>query len=152
MKLFAALLLVLALTGCANLRQSAHVATGVDAATTAYGVSAGVASELNPLISNPAAFAALMLARVGLTEYVNTTPEPQRTANLGALNSVWWGVSISNFVILALHSTPLGLVIGAGSGWYIWNSTEERRLFAAYCAQGRESNPKLVCEHNGAPL
>lgn len=160
MKTLCTLLIALALSGCANLRQSAHVATGVDAATTAIGITSGVAVEGNPLTANPAAAAAVFLARIGLVEYINAQDEPDRTVNLGTLNSVWWGVAISNTVLLAAtkisliaaYANPLGLVIGAASGWQIWKSTEERREFASACALWRLESPVMKCEFNGTAL
>ena len=143
------LCLALALSGCASLRQSAHTATATDAASTAYAVSSGLGVEANPLMQNPAVAAVMFLARIGITEYVNAMPEPDRTVNLSAINGLWWGVSISNIVVLLAHSTPLGLIIGAGSGWTIWKNTEERREFAGLCAMARQSNPGMVCEFDG---
>ena len=40
------------LTGCASLRESAHTATAVDAATTAVGVGSGLAVEVNPFVNS----------------------------------------------------------------------------------------------------
>lgn len=154
-----AIILVLLLPGCANLRLSAHVATGVDAASTSIAVATGAGVEANPLLANPAVFAVAMLARVGLVEYTATLHEPDRTVNLGAINAVWWGVSISNMVILAAtkvgmvaaFTNPIGLVIGAAAGWQVWQGMEARREFAVACAAWRLKNPDGVCEFDGAP-
>lgn len=143
------LALVLLLTGCANLRDSTHLATTVDATTTVIGVSSGLAVEANPLISNPAIFAGMLLTRVLATEYVNTLPEPARTEYLSGMSSVWLGAGISNILILLLASNPVGLVFGgmAGLGW--WASNADRRTFAAMCAQERITHPKMQCLFRG---
>lgn len=141
------LALVLLLTGCANLRDSTHLATAVDGATTVIGVTSGVAVEANPLIGNPATFAGILLARVVATEYVNTLPEPARTTYLSAMSSIWWGAGISNVMILLLASNPIGLAFGAMTGLGWWASTAERREFAALCAEHMRMNPALVCTY-----
>ena len=145
-----ALLLSIAilLTGCANLRDTTHAATALDSTTTVIGVSSGLAVEANPLISNPAIFAGLMLTRVLATEYVNTLPEPQRTEYLSGMSSVWLGAGISNLLIILAASNPIGWAFGgmAGLGW--WHSTAMQREFAQICAAERVANPALVCMYN----
>ena len=138
--------IVLLLTGCANLRESTHLATAVDGATTVIGVTSGVAVEANPLISNPAIFAGMLLTRVVATEYVNTLPEPARTTYLSAMSSIWWGAGISNILIIMLASNPVGFGFGvmAGLGW--WASNADRREFAALCVAEQARNPAIVCE------
>ena len=133
------------LTGCTSLRESAHTATAVDAATTAIGVGSGLAVEVNPLVNSPAAFAALMLSRVVGTEIADQMHEPARTETLAGLNAMWWGVSISNVLVLIAASNPVSMIAGAmvALGW--WNSTAQQREFAAWCAQERLSNPGLLC-------
>jgi hypothetical protein len=93
MKSVCAVLLAL-LCGCSSLRDSAHGATALDAATTAAGVASGAAVEVNPLIGSPAAFAGIMLARVIGVEVADGMDEPARTQTLAGLNSIWWGVGI----------------------------------------------------------
>jgi len=144
-----ALLLSLAilLAGCANLRESTHLATAADATTTAIGVTSGLAVEANPLVSSPASFAAIMLTRVVATEYVNTLPEPGRTTYLSGMSSVWLGAGISNVMILLLASNPIGLAFGAMAGLGWWASTEQQRTFAEICAHEMRINPALVCTY-----
>lgn len=139
------LVIVILLAGCANLRESTHLATAADATTTAIGVTSGIAVEANPLISSPAMFAGLMLTRVLATEYVDTLPEPARTTYLSGMSSVWLGAGISNVMILLLASNPIGLAFGAMTGLGWWASTAERREFAALCAEHMRMNPALVC-------
>jgi len=50
------LALLILLTGCSSLRESAHGATALDAASTAIGIGSGAAVEVNPLIASPLAF------------------------------------------------------------------------------------------------
>lgn len=144
MKALAALLIAL-LAGCSSLRESAHTATAVDAATTAVGVGSGVAVEANPLIGSPAAFAGLMLARVVGVEIANQLPEPQRTEVLTGWSSIWWGAGVSNLVVLLAASNPVGLAAGAmfAAGW--WQSTAMEREFAAICAAERKADPTIRC-------
>jgi len=146
MKALCVLLLAL-LCGCANLRDTTHAATALDATTTAIGVTSGLAVEANPLISNPAIFAGVMLTRVLATEYVDTLPEPARTTYLSGMSSVWLGAGISNVMILLLASNPIGLAFGAMTGLGWWASTAERREFAALCADYMRMNPALVCTY-----
>ena len=146
MKALCAVLLCL-LCGCSSLRESAHGATALDAATTAAGVASGAAVEVNPLIGSPAAFAGIMLARVIGVEVADGMDEPARTQTLAGLNSIWWGVGISNVLILISASNPLGFIAGAmvGLGW--WQSTADQRAFAEVCARERLSNPRLKCTY-----
>ena len=127
------------------------VLLALSAATTAIGVGSGVAVEVNPLVTSPAAFAGLMLARVVGTELVDKMDEPQRTEILTTLNSVWWGVSVSNILILLTASNPVGFVTGAmvALGW--WVSTDEQRRFAEICAAERAINPRLKCIYSTTP-
>lgn len=148
-RLLATVLLCL-LCGCSSLRESAHGATAFDAATTAIGVGSGIAVEANPLIGSPIAFAGVMLARVVGTEVVNGWDEPQRTQSLSVMNSVGWGIGISNLLVIVAASNPVGLAFGAMAGLGWWASTEKQRLFAEACAMERirVANPKLVCIYN----
>ena len=150
MRAIAVVLLAL-LTGCSSLKESAHTATAVDAASTAFGVSSGLAMEANPLIGSPAAFVGVMAARIIGTEFADKMDEPARTEALTTLNSVWWGVSVSNILILLTASNPVGFVTGAmvALGW--WVSTDEQRRFAEICAQERLSNPRLKCIYSTTP-
>lgn len=153
MKALAALVLCL-LCGCSSLRESAHGATAIDAATTAIGVGSGIAVEANPLIGSPIAFAGVMLARVVGVEVVNQWDEPQRTQALSGMNAIGWGIGISNLAILLAASNPVGLAFGAMAGLGLWASTENQRLFAEACAAERirVANPAMKCLFNGVPI
>lgn len=146
MKSVCAVLLAL-LCGCSSLRESAHGATALDAASTAIGIGSGAAVEVNPLIGSPAAFAGIMLARVIGVEIADGMDEPARTQTLAGLNSIWWGVGISNVLILISASNPVGLVSGAMAGLGWWASTADQRAFAEVCARERLSNPRLICTY-----
>lgn len=151
MKALIAILLAL-LCGCTSLREGAHTATALDAATTIVGVGSGVAVEVNPLIGGPVAFVAMMVGRVAAVEYVNTLAEPAKTEYLSAMNSVWWGIGVSNLIVLLAASNPVGMAAGAmfGLGW--WQSTADQRLFAQMCAAERATNPKMQCEFRGVAM
>ena len=141
-----AVLVLLLLTGCSSLRESAHGATAADAATTAVGVGTGLATEVNPLIGTPMALAGVMLARLAAVEVINAhMDEPHRTEVLASLSSLWWGMSVSNLIVLLTASTPVGLATGAMVGLALWQSTALEREFAAICARERQSNPRLRC-------
>ena len=139
-------LCLLLLTSCANLKDSAYTATATDAATSAIGVYSGLAVEVNPLLASPAAFVAVMVARIAGTEYVDKMPEPSRTEYLSAMNSVWWGFGASNIAVLLFASNPIGAGVGLMTAAMWWVSTEGQRAFAEICAAERLSNPALVCE------
>jgi len=141
------LALLIALSGCGTVREQAHQATALDAATTAAGVASGAAIEANPLIGSPAAFAGIMLARVIGVEVADGMDEPARTQTLAGLNSIWWGVGISNVLILITAANPVGLMAGAMAGLGWWVSTADQRAFAEVCARERLSNPRLICTY-----
>ena len=148
-----ALLLLIAamVSGCGTPRQQAHQATALDAATTALGVGSGIASEAHPLIGTPIAFAAVLTARVIGTELAPQLPEPARTQTLTGLSSVWWGVGVSNLLVLIAAPTPVGLAAGAmvAAGW--WQRTADERAFASICASERAINPRLTCTFHTTP-
>ncbi len=144
-RLLIPILLTLALCGCTSLRESAHGATALDAASTLAGITSGAAIEANPLIASPAMFAGLMVARVVGVEMAEQLPEPQRTRLLTGWSSIWWGAGISNVLILVAASNPVGLAAGAMVGLGLWKSTERQREFAELCASLRAENPRLVC-------
>lgn len=131
--------------GCANLKDTTHIATGVDAGSTVIGVTSGLAVEANPLIANPAIFVGVMLARVLATEKINAMPEPQRTEYLSMMSSIWIGPGVGNFLYAIGATGPIGIAAGAmvGLGW--WASTADRRAFAEICAQAQITNPATVC-------
>lgn len=139
------LAMLIALAGCGTVREQAHTATALDAATTAAGVLSNAAVEANPLIGSPGAFAGLMLARVVGVEIANQMPEPQRTEVLTGWSSIWWGAGVSNLVVLLAASNPVGLAAGAmfAAGW--WQSKEMERQFAAICAAERKADPTIRC-------
>ena len=146
------LIAVAALAACGTTREQAHQATALDAATTAIGVGGGIATEANPLIGSPLAFAGVMAARVIGVELANQMDEPARTQTLTGLSSIWWGAGISNVMILLLASNPAGFAFGAMTGLGWWASTAERRLFARMCAAERVKNPKMQCTFRGEEM
>ena len=146
-RLIAPILLALVLSGCSSLRESAHGATALDAASTIVGVGSGAAVEANPLIGTPAVFAGLMLARVIGVEMADQMPEPQRTRLLTGWSSIWWGAGVSNLLILVAAANPVGLAAGAMVGLGLWKSTEHQREFATLCATLRAEVPELKCTY-----
>lgn len=146
----AALLIAWLLAACGTPRETAHQATALDAATTAIGVGSGIATEVNPLIGSPLAFAGVMAARVIGVELANQMDEPARTQTLTGLSSIWWGVGISNLLVLLAAPTGVGLAAGAlfAAGW--WQRTADERAFAEICASERALNPRLVCTFSPA--
>ena len=64
---------------------------------------------------------------------------------LASLSSLWWGVSVSNLIVLLTAATPVGLATGAMVGLALWQGTALEREFAAICARERLSNPRLRC-------
>lgn len=105
-----------------------------------------MAAEVNPLIASPIAFAGLMVARLVGVELADRMPEPERTQLLSAMNSVWWGVCVSNVLIALTAATPVGLATGAMAGLVWWQSTDLQRQFAEICASEKQANPRLTCE------
>ena len=87
------------------------------------------------------------LAWVVGVEVANGMDEPARTQTLAGLNSIWWGVGISNVLILISASNPVGLIAGAMAGLGWWASTVDQRAFAEVCARERLSNPRLICTY-----
>lgn len=140
-------LVLMLLSACGTTREQAHQATALDATTTAIGVGTGIATEANPLITTPTAFAAIMVARVIGVELANQMGEPVRTQTLTGLNSIWWGVGVSNLLILIAAPTPVGLAAGAMFGAAWWQRTADEREFAAICASERALNPRLTCTY-----
>jgi len=114
------------LTGCAiPLRDAAHTATAADVATTVIGTASGVAYEANPLVSSPAAALVLIGARIWLVEHIDGWEEPRRTDWLSKINGVWWGVVISNTMIIASFSNPISFVAGILGGWAVYKNAKE---------------------------
>ena len=128
MNLLTTLLAALLLTGCAsNLKQSAHLSTAADIATTTIGITSGVAYEANPLMTSPLGIAVGIGARIALVEYVDKLEEPKRTEGLILFNSVWWGVVISNTLVVLTQSTPLGLMGGVLGGIGIFKELHSKK-------------------------
>jgi len=126
MKRLLLLICIVSLTGCAiPLREAAHTSTVADVTTTVIGISSGAAYEANPIASSPAAALVLIGARIWLVEYVNKMQEPQRTEWLSKINGVWWGVVISNVMVLASMSNPISLLTGVLGGWAVYENAKE---------------------------
>ena len=143
------ILIALALSGCGTLRQQAHTATGADVVTTYVGVFATERlSEVNPLIASPTALLVSAAVRIAGVEYINTMPEPARTASLATFNSVSWAVVANNLCALAGFEPIMSLTCGAATGIWLWHKSEPERQFAAICADEKTRNPALKCVFN----
>jgi hypothetical protein len=141
-----AVLATVLLSGCASdPRISAHQAVTADLATTAYGISTGIAVEANPLLPSPAAIVAGGILRYAVIEHLNTKPEPERTKGLSATSSITWGIAASNLAVIATGLNPIGLIVGAATAYGVWRSTEDKRLFAETCATAKSIDPKTEC-------
>jgi hypothetical protein len=139
--------LALVLSGCAtDLRLSAHQAVTADLATTAYGITSGLAVEANPFLPHPALIALGGVARYVVIENYSKSPEPARTTGLAGVNAITWGIVASNLTVLTTGLNPLGIVIGLVTGYNVWRSTEDERNEAQLCAIIRLSDPKDNCE------
>lgn len=148
MKHLAALIFAAVLCGCASyLPQSAAVGIGADGAITAGAVLTGAASEGNPIVTSWPVGVASVLGRWTLVAHYAQAEEPERTQALSSINAITWGVVANNIAAVLWHSNPASLTIGALTGWLVWNSTEEERLFAQVCAAERAKNPALRCTY-----
>lgn len=150
MKTLTALLLVLALSGCSHLRETAHLATAADGVTTAVGIAAGAAKEANPLINSVGAGVALVGVRIAATEIANRQDEPTRTNALATTNAITWGVVANNIAVIASKWAPwitshFAIATGLGFGYLVWEATEETRTLAAHCAMHKETHPRITC-------
>ena len=145
MKALILALTIALLTGCASVKQSSQTAVAADVATTVAGVGSGLAAEANPLITSPATLLLSAGIRLYVINEIDKQPEPQRTESLSVFNSVTWGIAASNLAVIALASNPAGLVAGLIAGVSVWNSTEDKRLFAQSCAYMRQIDPTIKC-------
>ena len=145
MKALILALTIALLTGCASVKQSSQTALAADVATTVAGVGSGLAAEANPLITSPATLLLSAGIRLYFINEIDKQPEPQRTKNLSVFNSMTWGIAASNLAVIALASNPAGLVAGLIAGVSVWNSTEDKRLFAQSCAYMRQTDPTIKC-------
>lgn len=106
----ACILVTCFLLGCGTTKNQAHQATAVDAATTAIGVSSGIATEVNPLISSSPIFLGLMATRVVGVELINKLDEPQRTAHRYT--------NIIQFNLVgSKHQQHPSIACGTNAGW-----------------------------------
>jgi hypothetical protein len=150
MRAASAVLLALALTGCASMdenRRDAYLAGMADCGTTAAGLSLGRGLvEANPL--GPIAACALKPVAV---EYAAAKPEPARTQGLHAIEAAWNGFAINNTAALInvlAHlglSWPVPLGIGAAWAWWQWSQGADEREYAAICADWIRQKPGNVC-------
>lgn len=79
------------------------------------------------------------LVDAALTESLSALPTPDA--------AITWGVVANNIGAVLGLINPASLTIGAITGWLVWNSTEEERLFAQVCAAERVKNPALRCTY-----
>lgn len=143
--LWIVLFVLVTLSGCANLKQSAQASVAADATTTVIGVASGVAAEANPLIASPAGLIASVGLRLLVINEIEKLPETQRVKPMAQLNSLTWGIAASNLAIIATASNPVGLIAGLIVGYSTWQSTEDERLFAEACAFFRKTDPSVKC-------
>jgi hypothetical protein len=151
MSMWLMLFVLVTLTGCANLKQSAQSSVAADAATTVVGVASGIAAEANPLIAGPAGLIASVGLRLLVINEIDKLPEAERVKPLAQMSSLTWGIAASNLAVIAAGSNPVGLVIGLIAGYSVWKSTEDERLIAQNCAVLRRDAPELVCELKPRP-
>lgn len=128
---FALAVLFALLTGCASVRDDARLAVGADIGTTAVGLVSGVGREANPVLGggSTTGLAVSAAIRLGLIEWADTLPEPERSQSLGFLSDITWGVVGNNVAVLLGMGAPAlaGLVVGL--------AVHQRRAeFLAICA------------------
>lgn len=141
MKLFA-MILALLLTGCATTAREQTIAGGLmDAGTTAAAISSG-AIELNPL----GPLGALVLKPLAYA-YAESLSENDRANAHSLIGSIWTGAAASN-VCMLVSANPACYVLGIVSGYKVWESHADERLFWAICRQEQAANPLMKCSYN----
>lgn len=140
MRCFVALLFVL-LTGCAAVKDEARLSVAADVGTTAVGIASGVAKEANPMLGggSPAGLAVSAAIRLGMIEWADTLPEPQRSQSLGFFSDLTWGVVGNNVAVLLGLGAPA--LVGVAVGLVVH---QKRAEFLAICADMMKRDPTIT--------
>ena len=108
-------------------KNRALVSSATDILTTVLAFSQG-AHDLNPIIGTNqsmlipmAAFKFYLIDRVASS---NDTDENKKI-KLNFITSVWGGASINNLLVFAGITAPASLIIGAVSGYMMYNALDE---------------------------
>lgn len=150
MKRLLAILLTIALAGCASLddRKQAYASGVADCLTTAAGLAVGLA-EMNP--AGPVVACAIKPVAV---EIAASQDEPERTQALHAIEAAWYGAATNNAVLIvgklvagaSLKAvTVIAPVAGIIVAVHLWQSGEQEREFMRQCAIHRQDDPALAC-------
>lgn len=93
-----------------------------DSVTTHIGINHASLAEKNGLVNTSAAgLVGLFVVKAGIIYYFDHQPKKIREAGLKATAGVWSGVSMSNLLLIAGASNPIGLVGGALFGAYMYH-------------------------------
>ena len=93
-----------------------------DSVTTHIGISQAGLSEANGLINtSPAGLVGLFVVKAGIVYYLDQQNPQVRKAGLKTAAGVWSGFSMSNLLLIAGSTNPLGLVGGALFGAYMYH-------------------------------
>lgn len=119
-------ILLLLVSGCAHVGQTA------DVATTAAGVAQG-AAEMNPMVApmvgSPVGLLALLGLKLGATEWAQRQDVYTCAGMTLGLSDVGWAAAISNGLILAAATPwafPIGMAGGIGSHYLFKDDIIER--------------------------
>ena len=98
-----------------------------DSLTTHIALAGGAVEQNGLINTSPAGLAALFVAKMGITYYIDKQPEPVRNQGLKMMAGLWGGVNVNNLLVIAGASNPVSLIGGvlAGIGAYYY---EEKLL------------------------
>lgn len=109
-------------------KSRASIAAATDILTTTVALSQG-GYDLNPIIgTNQAMLIPMTIFKFYIINRVATSDDPDHVKknNLNFITSLWGGAVINNFLVLVGVTSPASLMIGAVSGYMIYDKLSEK--------------------------
>ena len=109
-------------------KSRASIASATDILTTTVVLSQG-GYDLNPIIgTNQAMLIPMTIFKFYIINRVASSGDSDyiKKNNLNLITSLWGGASINNFLVLVGVTSPASLIIGAVSGYMIYDTLSEK--------------------------
>lgn len=112
--------------GQSNAKTHAMAAAVADGVSTGLALSAG-GLEANPLLStSPLGLVAVTGIKLGLVNYADTLPQPEKRLTLKSTSSVWGGAAVNNIMIFLAAPPPFPIFAGLLAGLLTWHHLENQ--------------------------
>lgn len=111
--------------------QTAQAAAAADGASTAIALSTGAVEANGLMPSSPVGILAVTAVKMALPRLARDMEPETRHTVLVATTGLYGGAAVSNLLIAAGAATPVGLVAGVLSGWFLAHREHDKLVAEA---------------------